>query len=182
MTEIAAAEGIDLGQASKMSRLAQLSPDLIEAIALGRLEVGVIQLLRGKLSASWLAQREALVQARADFRAAATRRHKAVFLCLSLSRSRAPEQAKKQTDGPQTRANTRLQALNAQEGSRKQREKNGGMRAEKGNFGRAMLKRPRPETAPTLAFRAKKIPTDKGWDFGKWWRMVDPVPTGLPSL
>ncbi|MFZ3125391.1 MAG: hypothetical protein WA129_09845, partial [Acidovorax sp.] len=61
MTEIAAAEGIDLGQASKMSRLAQLAPDLIEAIALGRLQVGVSQLLRGKLSASWLAQREALV-------------------------------------------------------------------------------------------------------------------------
>ena len=61
MTEIAAAEGIDLGQASKRSRLAQLTPDLVEAIALGRLEVGVTQLLRGKLSASWLAQREALV-------------------------------------------------------------------------------------------------------------------------
>ena len=61
MTEIAAAEGIDLGQASKMSRLAQLAPDLIEAMALGHLEVGISQLLRGKLSASWLAQREALV-------------------------------------------------------------------------------------------------------------------------
>jgi len=60
MTEIATAEGIDLGQASKMSRLAQLAPDLIEGIALGRLEVNVSQLLRGKLSASWLAQREAL--------------------------------------------------------------------------------------------------------------------------
>ena len=60
MTEIAAAEGIDLSQASKMSRLAQLAPDLIEALALGHLEVGVSQLLRGKLSASWLAQREAL--------------------------------------------------------------------------------------------------------------------------
>ena len=60
MTEIAAAEGIDLGQASKMSRLAQLAPDLIEAIALGCLEVGVSQLLRGKLPASWLTQREVL--------------------------------------------------------------------------------------------------------------------------
>lgn len=60
ITEIAAAEGIDLGQASKMARLAQLAPDLIEAIALGHLDVGVSQLLRGKLSASWLAQREAL--------------------------------------------------------------------------------------------------------------------------
>jgi hypothetical protein len=61
MTEIAATEGIDLGQASKTSRLAQLAPDLIEAIALGHIEVGVSQLLRGKLSTSWLAQREALV-------------------------------------------------------------------------------------------------------------------------
>ena len=61
MTEIAAAEGIDLGQASKMSRLAQLAPDLIEAIAFGRLEVGISQLLQGKLSASWLLQRESLL-------------------------------------------------------------------------------------------------------------------------
>ena len=61
MTEIAVAEGIDLGQASKMSRLAQLAPDLIEAIAFGRLEVGISQLLQGKLSASWLLQRESLL-------------------------------------------------------------------------------------------------------------------------
>ena len=60
MTEIAEAEGIDLGQASKMSRLAQLAPDLIEGIALGHLEVGVSQLLRGRMSPSWMAQREAL--------------------------------------------------------------------------------------------------------------------------
>lgn len=60
MTEIAEAEGIDLGQASKMSRLAQLAPDLIECIALGNLEVGVSQLLRGRMSPSWMAQREAL--------------------------------------------------------------------------------------------------------------------------
>ena len=60
MTEIAEAEGIDLGQASKMSRLAQLAPDLIECIALGHLKVGVSQLLRGRMSPSWMAQREAL--------------------------------------------------------------------------------------------------------------------------
>ena len=29
--------------------------------------------------------------------------------------------------------------------------------------------RQRPGTAPTLALRAKKIPTDKGWDFKLWW-------------
>ena len=54
--------------------------------------------------------------ARADIRSTPKRRRKAAFLCLSLSRLRAPEQAKKQTDDPQTRANTRLRALNAQEG------------------------------------------------------------------
>src|SRR6218665_3033309 len=32
-----------------------------------------------------------------------------------------------------------------------------------------VIRRARRETAPTLAFRAKKIPIDKGWDFGKWW-------------
>jgi len=74
-----------------------------------------------------------------------------------------------QTYALQTRANPRLQALNAQEGSREQTEKNGGMRAWNGDFRRRVLKRPRPETAPTLGERAKKIPTDKGWDFGKWW-------------
>ena len=39
-------------------------------------------------------------------RTAPTRRLRAVFLCLSLSQSRAPEQAKKQTYDPKTRANT----------------------------------------------------------------------------
>ncbi|WP_045761531.1 LacI family transcriptional regulator [Xanthomonas albilineans] len=60
MTEIAQAEGIDLGQASRMSRLAHLAPDVVEAIVSRNLAVGVSQLLRGKLSASWLAQRKAL--------------------------------------------------------------------------------------------------------------------------
>ena len=84
MTEIAAAEGNDLGQASKMSRLAQLAPDLIESIALGRLEVGVSQLLRG----SWRNVRP-WWQARADLRATARRRRKAAFLffrCLGRAR------------------------------------------------------------------------------------------------
>lgn len=59
ITEIAEAEGIDLGQASKISRLAHLAPDLTEAIALGRLEVGVSP-LRGRLPVSWQAQRHML--------------------------------------------------------------------------------------------------------------------------
>ena len=102
-------------------------------------------------------------------------------MCLSLSRSRAPEQAKKQTDGPQTRANTRLQALNAQEGSREQREKNGGMRAWNGDFRRGVLKRQGPETAPTQGERAKKSQPDKGWDFTLWWswRELNPRPSAF---
>ena len=110
----------------------------------------------------------------AGIRAAPTRRRQAVFLCLSLSRSRPPEQAKKQTDGPQTRANARLPALNAQEGSREQREKNGGKRAWNGDFRRGVLKRTRPETAQTQGERAKKSQPDKGWDFTLWcWRLLN---------
>ena len=43
------------------------------------------------------------------------------------------------------------------------------------------LARPRPETPPTLAFRAKKIPTDKGWDFDNWWsrRELNPRPKAI---
>ena len=45
-----------------------------------------------------------------------------------------------------------------------------------GCFGWDVLKRPRPETAPTLGERAKKIPTDKGWDFKLWWRRRESNP------
>lgn len=63
--------------------------------------------------------------------------------------------------------------MNAQEANGEQREKNGGKFAETDDFGRAVLKRKPPETAPTLGKRAKKIPTDKGWDFGYWWRNAE---------
>jgi hypothetical protein len=61
MSEIAATEGIDLGQASKIIRLTQLAPDLVEDIVHERIEVGASQLLRGKLFASWSVQRDKLV-------------------------------------------------------------------------------------------------------------------------
>lgn len=60
LSEIATTEGIDLGQASKIIRLTQLAPDLIEDIVHERIEVGASQLLRGKQFASWLAQRKAV--------------------------------------------------------------------------------------------------------------------------
>jgi hypothetical protein len=68
--------------------------------------------------------------------------------------------------------------LNAQEGSREQREKNGGMRAWNGDFPRGVLKRQGPETAPTQGERAKKIPTESGWFFEYWWswRELNPRP------
>lgn len=60
LTEIAEAENIDLAQASKIIRLTQLAPDLVEGIVNGRIEAGASQFLRGKLFASWPAQRKAL--------------------------------------------------------------------------------------------------------------------------
>ena len=71
--------------------------------------------------------------------------------------------------------------MTAQEGSREQGEKNGGKCARNGDFRRATLKRPRRETAPTLGERAKKIPTDKGWDSLYWWRRgeLNPRPQAL---
>ena len=68
--------------------------------------------------------------------------------------------------------------MNAQEANGEQREKNGGKFAETDDFGRAVLKRKPPETAPTLGKRAKKILTDKGWYFTSWWswRELNPRP------
>ena len=66
--------------------------------------------------------------------------------------------------------------MTAQEVSREQGEKNGGKCARNGDFRRATLKRPRRETAPTLGERAKKIPTDKGWDSLCWWRRGESNP------
>lgn len=41
------------------------------------------------------------------------------------------------------------------------------------NFAGAALARQGSETAPTLALRAEKNPTDKGWVFSYWWRRGD---------
>lgn len=61
----------------------------------------------------------------------------------------------------------------AQEAGKEKQRQRGQKQPKSGMAARVTLKRPRPETAPILAFQAKKIPTDKGWDFGFWWRMVD---------
>jgi len=39
-----------------------------------------------------------------------------------------------------------------------------------GQPGKGALKRQVSGTAPTMAFRAEKSPTDKGWALSKWWR------------
>ena len=56
-----------------------------------------------------------------------------------------------------------------------QRGVGGGKNAD---FAGVALARPGPKTAPTLGERAKKIPTDEGWDFGYWWswRELNPRP------
>ncbi|MBB3211672.1 hypothetical protein FHW67_000920 [Herbaspirillum sp. Sphag1AN] len=56
VTEIAAAEGLDLGRASRIARLAQLAPELIESILAGHEHLYGSQLLRRKISFSWHAQ------------------------------------------------------------------------------------------------------------------------------
>ena len=43
----------------------------------------------------------------------------------------------------------------------------------KDDFAGVALARPGPKTAPTLGERAKKIPTDEGWDFRYWWSWRD---------
>ena len=60
MTEIAAAEGIDLGQASKMSRLAQLAPDIIEQFMAGKQprRLTLMWFQRNRLMVDWQAQRQ----------------------------------------------------------------------------------------------------------------------------
>ena len=74
------------------------------------------------------------------------------------------------------RANAGCGAENAHEANREYPEKRGRKQAKIRRAGRLTLTRLRSETAPTLAFRAKKIPTDKGWDFGFWWRRRESNP------
>ena len=53
--------------------------------------------------------------------------------------------------------------MDGQETNRERREKTGDVGAETRRPGKGALKRQAPGTAPTLAFRAEKSPTDKGW-------------------
>lgn len=62
LREIAAAEGIDVGRASKILRLAQLAPDVIEAaVTQGKLQVGLSELLTW-FPDEWEGQRGRLVE------------------------------------------------------------------------------------------------------------------------
>ena len=88
--------------------------------------------------------------------------------CLRF-RSPTPEQTKTATDSPHLPENSRRRHLDGQEASRERREKNRYVEAAGRRFGKGAVKRQVPETAPTLAFRAEKSPTDKGWALSKWW-------------
>lgn len=111
-----------------------------------------------------------------------TRHLRAAFLRPLHSRSRRLQQTKNATGHAQPRVFAGYEAFSGKEPDREQREKTGPNGPETGVGRGVALKRPRPATAPTLALRAEKNPTDKGWVFKYWWRMVDHMPTGLPSL
>ena len=85
------------------------------------------------------------------------------------SQSPAPEQLTFRTHGPQLRVNAEKSVANAREANREQRKKRAEGATQNGVGDRWALARKARETAPTLAFRAKKIPTDKSWDFKYWW-------------
>jgi hypothetical protein len=53
----------------------------------------------------------------------------------------------------------------AREANRENREQRDHQRAKTGAVAQVTRARQWPETAPTLGLRAKKIPTDKSWDF-----------------
>jgi transposase-like protein len=60
-------------------------------------------------------------------------------------------------------------AFSGKEPDREQREKTEPEGPETGVSRGVALKRQTPGTAPTLALRAEKNPTDKGWVFKYWW-------------
>ena len=103
----------------------------------------------------------------------AMRRLRAVFLRPLHSRSRRLQQTKNATRHAQTRVFAGYGAFSGKEPDREQREKTGPNDPETGTIRGVALKRPTPGTAPTLALRAEKNPTDKGWVFKYWWRNTE---------
>src|SRR5690606_24466787 len=73
------------------------------------------------------------------------------------------------THRPETRIKPGGSLANAREVSREKQRTERRERAKTGLRNHPPLSRPCPETAPILAFQAKKIPTDKGWDLVTWW-------------
>ena len=76
----------------------------------------------------------------------------------------APPRALRRTEAPKVTVTEKI----SQEGNGELSEKNGRIHARNDGFLRAMPKRPKRETAPPQRARAKKVPTDKGWDFKLW--------------
>lgn len=70
--------------------------------------------------------------------------------------------------------------MDGQEANRERREKTGDVEAESRRPGKGALKRQVSGTAPTMAFRAEKSPTDKGWALSKWWCSSPLEETALP--
>ncbi len=64
ITEIAAAEGMDVGQVSRIAKLAQLAPEIIEAGIAGNGNAPSLEsLFRRLISADWSAQKQEMLPA-----------------------------------------------------------------------------------------------------------------------
>ena len=65
ITEIAAVEGIDRGQASRIAQLTRLAPDIVEAcVTNGNTGLALEHLIRSGITAMWVEQRSQLMRSK----------------------------------------------------------------------------------------------------------------------
>ena len=92
---------------------------------------------------------------------------------FKCSQSPVPDQLGTPTSRLETRINLGFAVVNAHRQNREQRQKYRETDARNGTRAGATLTGKTPETAPTLALRAGKSPTENGWALGVWWSWGD---------
>ncbi|MEN9357853.1 MAG: hypothetical protein RL695_2024 [Pseudomonadota bacterium] len=100
------------------------------------------------------------------------RRHPSLRRCSSL-------QPQPGVSKPLSRKEVALGALHGRERKTENREPSERLAA---RAGRARVREAMLANPATTRGTGKKIPTDQGWDFDKWWRVADQSFCGLPRL